>query len=430
MTGHPGDAGRMPLVLMARVFLPFALGYFVSYFYRVVNAVLESRFVDELALDAGSLGLLTSAYFLTFAAFQLPLGVLLDRYGPRLVNAGLLLVAAAGAALFAVSGGLGGLIAGRALIGLGVSACLMAGFKTFVLWFPPQKLPLVNGLQLGAGGLGALAATVPVEVALQVTDWRGVFVALAVLTLLTSALIFLAVPERRDGGHHLTLGEQLRGTAAVFSSPFFWRLVPWTVVSQGATLAIQGLWVGPWLRDVAGLDPMLRATWLAAVLAALLAGYVLTGAVAERLGRLGVGSMTVATWGMGVFMVVQVGIIAGITELALPLWMLFTFFGTSGVISYAVLSQRFPGSVSGRVTTALNMLVFVAAFALQWGIGAIVDLWPTTATGYDPAGYQAAFTFVLALQVAGLAWFHIAPRLMDTEVALPGGSRAREAVKR
>ncbi|MBL8253669.1 MAG: MFS transporter, partial [Candidatus Competibacter sp.] len=145
-----------------RIFLPFAAGYFLSYLYRAINAALSPYLATELRLDATDLGLLTSVYFLTFAAFQLPLGVLLDRFGPRRVEATLLLFAAAGAGLFAVSHSPLELIVGRGLIGLGVSACLMASFKAFVLWLPAERLPVANGWVLAAGGLGALAATAPV----------------------------------------------------------------------------------------------------------------------------------------------------------------------------------------------------------------------------------------------------------------------------
>ena len=161
-----------------RVFIPFAMGYFLSYGYRVVNSVIAPDLVSDLNMDPSQLGLLTSTYFISFASSQLALGVLLDRYGPRIINSFLLLFAATGAFVFATSTSLAGVIAGRALIGFGVSACLMAAFKAYVLWFPPKMWPRVNGLQMAAGGLGALSATTPVAWALQVTDWRGLFMGL------------------------------------------------------------------------------------------------------------------------------------------------------------------------------------------------------------------------------------------------------------
>ena len=193
----------LPPRLHLRIFLPFALGYFLSYLYRTVNAVIAPDLVRDVGVDPASLGLLTSTYFLAFAAAQLPLGLLLDRYGPRRVEATLLLFAAVGALVFARADSLAGLMAGRALIGLGVSACLMAAFKAFTQWFPAEKLPFTNGIQMVSGGLGALAATTPVELVLQLTGWRGIFLALAGVTLTAAITIVAIVPENnfsRAGG--------------------------------------------------------------------------------------------------------------------------------------------------------------------------------------------------------------------------------------
>jgi MFS family permease len=391
--------------LALRVFVPFGLGYFLSYLYRVVNAVIAPDLIRELDLTAADLGLLTSAYFLTFAAFQLPLGILLDRFGPRRAEALLLVFAALGALLFAVAATPAGLIAGRALIGFGVSACLMAAFKAFVVWFPRERLPLVNGFQMAAGGLGALTATAPVEAALHFTDWRGIFLGLGALTLLVAGLIFRVVPERDGAAPAGTLGEQARGIGQIFASPVFWRLAPATVASQAAFLSIQSLWAGPWLRDVAGLSRTAVSGHLFLIAAAMVAGFVGIGALAERLARRGIRPATLGLAGMGVFAAVQAVLIAQWTAAALPAWLLFGFFGTSGILPYAVLSQSFPPHLAGRVNTALNLLVFVAAFVAQWGIGGIIDLWPRGADGgYAPAGYRAAFGLMLALQAAGLLW--------------------------
>jgi MFS family permease len=186
-----------PLTIL-RVFLPFGAGYFISYLYRVVNAVIAPNLVADTGVGPSALGLLTATYFISFASFQLPLGVLLDRFGPRKVEAVLLIFAAFGAFIFAQAESLSGLVVGRAFIGFGVSACLMAAFKAYTLWFSREKWPMVNGFQMAAGGLGALAATSPVEATLQFTDWRGVFMGLALLTLLTAVSVFLIVPEKKS----------------------------------------------------------------------------------------------------------------------------------------------------------------------------------------------------------------------------------------
>ena len=392
-----------------RVFVPFALGYFLSYLYRVVNAVLAPDLASELGIGPSELGLLTAAYFITFAAFQLPLGVLLDRFGPRKIESFLLVFAAAGAFIFSKAESVTGLVIGRALIGFGVSACLMAAFKAFVLWFRRQQLPLINGFQMAAGGFGALTATAPVEAALGITDWRGIFFILAIVTLGIAATVFLVVPEKKIEQNGDSIKEQLQGIIQVFSSLTFWRIAPLTVMSQAAFLAIQGLWSGPWLRDVAGYDREVIAQVLFMIAAAMVTGFILMGAVAERLSRLGIKPIYVAVTGMAAFMITQSLLILEATSWARPLWVLFGIFGTTGIIPYAVLSQSFPVHLSGRVNTGVNLLVFICAFAAQWGIGAIINLWPGTASGgYAPPGYQAGFAMMLCLQLLALLWFFIA----------------------
>ena len=398
------------LMILLRVLVPFALGYFLSYLFRVVNNVIAPDLVADLGLDAADLGLLTSTYFLTFAAFQLPLGILLDRFGPRRTEAVLLLFAALGAFLFATAGSTFGLMIGRGFIGFGVSACLMAAFKAFGVWFAPGRLPLINGCQMAAGGIGALTGTVPVEMALGVTDWRGVFTVLAVLTVAAALIILVVVPEKPGTHSGERLADQVRGMGGVFLSPVFWRIVPLTVTTQAAFLAIQSLWSGPWLRDVAGLGRDGVANHLFLIAAAMIAGFLLLGGIAERLGRRGVDTITVTVLGAAVFMGLQGLVVMEWTGATALLWMLYAFFGTAGILPYSVLPRWFPPHLSGRVITAVNLLVFVLAFAAQWGIGAIIDLWPETATGYAPIAYQMAFAVVLAVQVVAIAWWVIAGR--------------------
>lgn len=394
-------------VVYLRIFLPFALGYFLSYLYRTVNAVLAPDLVRDLGLDPAGLGLLTASYFLAFAVFQLPLGMLLDRYGPRRVEAALLVFAAIGAFVFARAETMAGLMIGRALIGLGVSACLMAAFKAFTQWFPRETLPFTNGIQMVSGGLGALVATTPVELALRSTDWRGVFLLLAGVTLAAAIGIFAIVPEKTAGNAgRETLRQQLAGIGEVFSSRAFWRITPWAVAGQSVYLSLIGLWAGPWLRDVAGCGRVAVANTLLGIALAMIAGYFALGTLAARLGRRGVPTARVAAGGMSLFLGVQLLLLLQPVTLAVPLWLLFGFFGTACILPYAVLSQQFPANLTGRVNTGLNLLVFLAAFAAQWGVGMIVGQWPETAAGgYDPAGYRWGFGLLAGFQLLGAGWY-------------------------
>ena len=345
------------------------------------------------------------AYFLTFAAFQLPLGILLDRFGPRRTESGLLLIATAGALVFALSTNVPSLILGRALIGLGVSACLMGAFKAYVLWFPGVRLPTINGIHLAVGSIGAMTATAPVEAVLHLTDWRGVFLGLAALTGAAALLLFVVVPEREGSTSKDTLKEQIKGTLAVVSHPFFLRIAPLTFTAQGTFLAFQTLWAGPWLRDVAGFDRVAAANMLLLIALAMLVGFIVLGWAAERLEKIGVNPIIVPTVGMSLFILIQFGLVFQWTAVALPLWLVFGFFGTTGIIFYPVLTRAFPPTLSGRVVTAINLLVFFGAFAFQWGVGEVIDLWPPSGGGYAPAAYRVAFGILLALEVLSLGWF-------------------------
>lgn len=394
-----------------RVFLPFAFGFYLSYIYRSVNAVIAPDLIQKIGVDAADLGLLSSAYFISFAAFQIPLGIILDRVEPRKVESILLIFAALGAVIFALSDSLLNLIVGRTFIGLGVSACLMASFKSFVDWFPKERLPLSNGAIMMAGGLGALTATAPIEFFLQFTDWRGVFWGLAIMTVVSAVLIYYVVPERPSKERietDMTFRDQLSGLRQVISNRDFQRYVPISVTSQGSMLALQSLWIGPWLRDVGGLTRDETASYLFIMAVALAVGFLSWGVIGERLGRYGFAPMKIALIGICLFLVMQIIIILEPISFILPVLILFGFFGTAGSLSYIGLLQNFPNHLSGRVYTTANLLVFTLAFVGQWGIGLIINLWPQVGEGHFPqVGYQAAFSAVLGVQIISFVWVGI-----------------------
>jgi len=182
--------------LITCVLLTIAAGYYLSYLFRTINALIAGDLTSELGLSAADLGVLTSVYFLVFAAVQLPLGALLDRHGPRIIQSALLVLASIGALVFALAEGLVGLMIGRVLLGLGVALSLMAGFKAIVLWFPPQQLALANGWLVMLGALGAVTATAPAELVVQAIGWRGLFAVLAGLSALAALMVLICVPER------------------------------------------------------------------------------------------------------------------------------------------------------------------------------------------------------------------------------------------
>jgi predicted MFS family arabinose efflux permease len=402
---HPTPGPPEGRGLLLAVLGPFACGYFLSYLLRNVNAVISPDLVRIFHLDASDLGLLTSVYFLAFALFQPLLGVLLDRFGPRRVEGSLLLVAAAGSLLFAWSNGAFLLIVGRGLIGLGVSACLMAGFQANVLWFSRHRLAGLNGWILAAGGVGAVFSTTPVEWTLQWIDWRVLFTLFALAFALTSALIFVLVPERREPATRASLGEQFKGFRQIGKSREFWRIAPLGMLSQSAFMALQGLWAASWMKDAALQTRGDIAHHLLLAAVGMVAGHLTMGNLASRLGRAGVSPSYVVGIGVGAAVLVHTSLVVGYTGMQPLVWLLFGFLGTAGTVNFAILAQAFPASMAGRASTALNLLIFVASFLVQWGIGIIVNHYPAGGGTYAPEGYALAFGVTTVLQAFGVMWF-------------------------
>ena len=391
--------------------LPFLAGYYISYIFRAVNAVLGPTLAAEFGLTASALGLLTGIYFFAFGLFQVPLGVLLDRFGPRRVNGSLLLLATAGALLFSVSADFETLLLSRALIGLGVSACLMASVQAFVLWFPPQRTATMIALAYSMGGLGAITASAPLEVALRHFDWREIFQALAAATLVLSLVFALVVPEhpgaRRAGG----LREQLAGLGSIARDGAFWRIAVAIGTNQCAVLALFTLWITAWLRDVAGFDRAAAAQGFAAAAVALIAGYFFFARLADARARRGRSQLSLLVGGIAATLFVLGFLTFGFTTAAVPLWCAFMFCGAGATLAHSIATRRYPREMAGRVNTALNTFTFFGIFLGQWGTGAILNLFPPTATGYDPRGYFWALGALWLIQAAGLAWLWRGRRL-------------------
>lgn len=406
------------LHLWRRLVPAYAAGYFLSYGLRSVNAVIAPELMRELSITAAGLGLLTSAYFLAFGLFQLPLGLLLDRFGPRRVEAALLMVAAAGCVLFGIGTSLVTLAVARALIGLGVSACLMASFKAFSQWFPAERLPSLTATIMVAGGLGALSVSVPVEAALPVFGWRGMFFLFAALLVMASGFL-MTVPDHATAGSRESFGKQIRTLGGIYGNRVFWRFAPQGCLISGGFMAIQGLWAVPWLMEVNGATRSDAAGVLFLMGLAMLAGFVFVATCSGWLARRNITPMMLLTAGMGLALVVELAIILGLAPSAW-LWPLLGLSFSLSNIAYSQLTAAFPIAISGRVNTALNLMVFVGAFGLQWGIGAAVDAFAAGGMA-RPDAFRATFATLLAVQGLAFAWFLVPVKRVDW---LRGGSIA------
>lgn len=386
--------------IAAGALLPLAAGYFLSYFLRNLYGVVAGNIMQDLHLGADGLGQITSVYFLVFAGAQLPIGSLLDRFGPRRVQASLLACAAAGAGLCWATTSFGGALAGRALIGLGTAGSLVAALKAAASITQRERLPTVNGLLVMCGGLGALAATWPVEAALGIVTWRGLFgiLALAAVALALATAMFAPGPAR------CTAQIASIGLRDIIADPLFLRFAPLSACCFGTVLAIQGLWAGPWLSDVDGLSraDVARALGFMAlvlIMAGPLWGFA-TRWLQHRISLLqtmaGAACLLIAT---------EMLILTDPLHLPLPQWCAFGFFGGITVLSFTILAQHFPAASVGRANGALNTLHIGWSFIVQLGVGQVVALWPLSNGHYPGGAYRAALVLAMLCQACALVWF-------------------------
>lgn len=393
--------------IVLHVMTPFAAGYVMVWLLRSVNAVVAPDLVRDLGLSASGLGLLTAAYFFTYAAMQLPVGLLLDRFGPRRTQSGLFLFSALGCLGFAVSQNELSLTLSRALIGLGLAGGLMTGFKTVALWFPRDKVAMGNGCYMAVGGLGAVLAATPSSLLVQEIGWRPAFVLFGALTFATAALIYLVVPERGGGGKIETFPEQLRGLGSVVRDRVFWKVTPIVATSNATALAVQSLWLGPWLVDVGGLSRSEAANYLMACSLGFAVGVASAGSLISWLRRHDIDTLTVLSYGILPFLIVQALMVGGLAaEYPLLIAIGYGLTGQVATMALAKYPEHFGVALAGRASTATNLVAFLLAFSCQYAVGWVIDFWPPGAKGgYHPDGYRAAFAGALAIQVASYLWY-------------------------
>jgi len=392
--------------LFVAISLPLSAGAALNQLNRAVTAVIAPVLADAFALSAADLGLMGAVLFAAYALAQLPVGAALDRYGPRRVQAALMLVVAAGALVFAAAEGLAQLLAGRVLLGIGIAAALMAQLKATRQWFPPDRIATVAGWCVALSSLGGIAATVPAEWAAASLGWRGVFVAVAVLALAAAFWIWRAVPDvpveaiSRGG-----FGAEFATLGRILSHPAFIRLVPCVILLSVLNFTWQGLWLGPWLRDVAGLGGAARAEVLLAYALGFTAGSFFSGSVQARLVAAGAHPLalivgcTIGTVGLSLALAGGVAVPLSVS------WAAWAFIASVGPVGYTLVSARFPAAETGRVSTAINAVMLAVVFLQQQGIGLVLDLWPRTAAGgWDPRGYALTLLLSALLQLVALAW--------------------------
>lgn len=389
-----------------RLFIFFALGYFLSNFFRAANAVIAGDLVRDLELTAADLGLMTSMFYLGFAAVQLPLGAALDRFGTRLTLPALMLATVAGCLVFASARAFPAVALGRTLIGVGMAGGLMGTLKAFGLWFPPRRVATATGAAVALGAAGALAAATPLAWVSAQVGWRAVFASGALATIISAAAIALGTGNAPAGTPWRTApGIAGEGFARIFRDVRFWRVAPVNFFLVGTLLAVQTLWGGPYLFDVLQMSPIEGGNLLLALSGGLVVGYLCGGWLADRFG-----SRPVAIAAIAVFAACQAPmVLPGGPPPQVVLWLAYALFGFTGAFNLLLLGQvrtMFPPQMSGRAVTALNLFGFSGTALIQWWMGLIISRFPPGAGGrYPPEAYAAAFLFTLVGTGLTLLWY-------------------------
>jgi len=403
--------------------LTFLAAYLLSYFFRSTNAVLAGDLQRDAGLGPEQLGFMTSLFFLVFAAAQLPLGAALDRWGPRWVPAGLMLIAAAGSLVTAAADGFVGLAVGRAMIGLGMAGVLMGALKAFAAWFEPRRFATMSGVFVGLGSLGALGATTPLAALAAGIGWRGVFVAAGLVTAAVAALLTAVVraapanaaapavtdppasPSRADG---VGLHAPAVSFRTIYASREFWRLALLQFAMAGALYGHQGLWGGPFLVRGLDLEVGVAARLLLVLGLAATIGFLAAGPTAGRFG------LRRAMGGGALLTLAAVAVLAvappstSVAALAVA-WAAFGLGAGLQVLGYDGARSLFP-SAAGRAVTAINVFGIGGSALMQMGLGWVVAGASAGADPADPplAAYRAALWTTAA--VLALAWLHFVVR--------------------
>lgn len=420
----PSKALLFPLQGRAafKVFLSFACAYFISYAFRSINAVIAPELMADLHISNTQLGLLSAAYFIGFGATQIPVGLGLDRFGPRLTEMTLMLFAIVGALLFSWADDFTSLVIGRVLIGIGVSACLMSAFSGFRSWFPLEGQGQLASGMLVFGTSGALITSWPVHAVLPYLGWRGVFVAMAIFSCVAVVGLYFGLPVKAKVNAVTSLKIKSETSSASFSwasyrpiltNAFFWRVFPLGAFCYGGFIAIQTLWLGPWLTNVMGYSSDSASQILFWFNAILLLAYILNIFLLPRLEKYGVTTLRYITYMVGAALILQACAFYLRSSWVWLWWYLLAVACASYVLAQSLLITHFPQSFSGRVGTTYNLALFIGAFAVQWGIGYLIDVgiqagWSKT------SAFDLALGIYLIVQTLGYIWFLISPKFFPS----------------
>ena len=387
------------------VFFVFAFGYFISCLLRAITATLSPVLTSEFNLLAADLGLLAGGYFLGFACMQIPLGYLLDKYGPKKIVTSFLLIALIGIISFALAKSFSGLLISRILIGVGVSACLMAPLTGYRIWYAENQQQRANSWMLMVASLGFLSSTLPVQLLLPSFGWRWIFGGIALLTLLSILLMIFFIPNWNLNKNRVLENSDKTGSLSdVWKNRFFISVIPMGLFNYGGLMAIQTLWAGPWMIRVSGYTPLESATGLFWINVTMLISFFLWGYFLPKINSIGFSATRILKLGLPVgFLVMFTIIILGPKAGAFYI----TMFILSSIflsVTQPAVGLSFAGHSAGKALTSFNLLIFAGTFVMQWLMGFVIDI--VKGLGHSEIfAFKSAFSVFLILSIISYIFF-------------------------
>jgi len=402
------------------IFSVLAIGYVLVYFHRVSSAVVAPELTEAFHVSGALLGVLASAYFYPYAIMQLPAGLLSDSLGPRKAVALFTLIASFGAVLFGLSPTISVAVCARILVGLGVAVIFIPAMKIFAEWFVATEFAMVTAILMVVGGLGWLSASTPLALLTLWVGWRMAFIIIGIGTLILAILSWFIIRDRPQdmglpspaerepsksksvaGGNRIGL---LEGMRVVLSQPYFWPLAVWFFFNAGAMFGFGGLWGGPFMMEVYGLNKAEAANILMMVAVGMIIGSPLLSFISDRVlqGRkpvlVGSAIILIFTWIPLAFFTARLNT----WTLALICFLMGVFSSSIVVIAFTATKELFPTAIAGTSTGTVNLFPFLGGAVFQPLMGAILDTVGKAGGVYPASAYSWAFLACLIATIIAL----------------------------
>ena len=385
----------------------------LSMFFRASNAIIAPNLIQDLGLNAETLGILGGAFFYSFALLQIPMGPMLDRIGPRIVVTFFPLIGALGSFLFALGESFTSVLFGRILIGAGMASVLMGSFKVFTLRFPPEKFATLAGISLSIGTLGSFFAASPLAYLASTIGWRMTFIFAGGITTILAILVFWALGGEKRKEETLIFRPSsepaigvIQSIRMVLGSLAFWQMGTIAFFRYGTFIGLQGLWLGPYLMEIKGYSPIQAGN----VLTFLAIGAIIGGPIAGRLSdRVFHSRKGVALWGLSLYGLSLFPLI-GILRIESPFWyglifFFIGFFSSFGMLVYPHAKELFPITISATVMAGVNFFTMAGGALFMPALGKVIESFPRVDHTYPPEAYHLSFLICFLGMIVSLIFY-------------------------